>query len=208
MAKRGAETRSSVRSTDPTASAKGAGAGLTVSLPQFINRGSDLEFREFVAALFAAVAGMQSLRRALASSVGLSAAEYSVVLATWHLQNKGAVGITTIAKQLHVASANVTADVGQLVNKGLLKKKPHPHDTRAVLVELTDSGKEILAQLTPLLRKINDRLFSDNKQSELPILSRFVQHLADETVHSIRMARAFASEHPEKKKTRNSSTRS
>jgi len=168
-------------------------------LPQFLHDGSDLEFRKFVADLFAAVAGMQSLRRALASSVGLSAAEYSVVLATWHLQKKGPVGISAIARHLHVAAANVTADVGQLVNKGLLKKRPHPRDTRAVQVELTDSGKKVLAQLTPLLRQINDRLFSGNKPSDIPILSRFVQHLADETVHSIRMARAFASEHSSKK---------
>jgi len=169
-------------------------SNLTVSLPQFLVDGSDLEFRKFVADLFAAVAGMHSLRRALASSVGLSAAEYSVVLATWHLQKKGTVGISAIAKQLHVAAANVTAAVGELVEKGLLTKKPHPRDTRAVLVELTDDGKSILAQLTPLLRRINDRLFSGNKPSDIAILARFVQHLADESTNSIRMARAFAAE--------------
>lgn len=168
---------------------------LTVSLPQFLVDGSDLEFRNFVADLFAAVAGMHSLRRALAAAVGLSAAEYSVVLATWQLQKKGTVGISAIAKHLHVAAAHVTAEVGQLVNKGLLKKKPHPRDTRAVLVELTEAGKNILTQLSPLLRKINDRLFSGNKPSDIAILSRFMQHLADESTHSIRMARAFAAEH-------------
>jgi len=169
-------------------------SALTVSLPQFLVDGSDLEFRKFVADLFAAVAGMHSLRRALAGSVGLTAVEYSVILATWHLQKKGTVGISAIAKHLHVAAANVTAAVGQLVEKGLLTKAPHPHDTRAVLVELTDGGKDILAQLTPLLRQINDRLFSGNKPADIAILARFVEHLADESANSIRMARAFAAE--------------
>jgi hypothetical protein len=63
---------------------------LTVTLPQFLVDGTDLQFREFIADLFAAVAGMQSLRRALAKSVGLSAAEFSVLLATWYLQKKAA----------------------------------------------------------------------------------------------------------------------
>jgi len=175
-------------------SARGAASSLTVSLPQFLVDGTDLDFREFVADLFAAVAGMHSLRRALASSAGLSAAEFSVVLATWHLQKKGTVGINTIAKHLHVAAAHVTAEVGRLVTKGLLKKKPHPRDTRAVVVELTEQGKRILIELAPLLRRINDRLFAGNTPTDVAVLSKFLRHLADESANSIRMARAFADE--------------
>ena len=200
MAKSRSRTRSITRKrTSKSSPARGAQADLTVSLPQFLSEGSDLEFRKFVADLFAAVAGMYSLRRALASSVGLSAAAYSVILATWHLQRKGPVGITAIARQLHVAAAHVTAEVGDLVALGLLSKKPHPRDTRAVLIELTDAGKALLARLTPLLRKINDRLFSGNKPSDIAILSRFVQHLADESAHSIRLAQAYAAENAPKK---------
>ena len=178
---------------------RGAKADLTVSLPQFLSEGSDLDFRKFVADLFAAVAGMYSLRRALARSVGLSAAAYSVILGTWHLQRKGPVGIAAIARQLHVAAAHVTAEVGDLVELGLLSKKPHPRDTRAVLIELTDDGKALLARLTPLLRKINDRLFSSNKPADIAILSRFMQHLADESAHSIRLAQAYAAENAPRK---------
>jgi DNA-binding MarR family transcriptional regulator len=173
----------------PTRSSK---TNLTVSLPQFLVNGTDLDFREFVADLFAAVGGMHSLRRALASSVGLSAAEFSIVLATWHLQKKGTVGISAIAKHLHVAAAHVTAEVGRLVTKGLLTKKPHPRDTRAVLVVLTDHGKKILLRLAPLLRGINDRLFSGNTPADVAVLSKFLKHLADESATSIRMARAFS----------------
>jgi len=196
-----AKTRSRVRSTPgkskgtrKSSSGRGAKADLTVSLPQFLSEGSDLDFRKFVADLFAAVAGMYSLRRALASSVGLSAAAYSVILGTWHLQRKGPVGVTAIARQLHVAAAHVTAEVGDLVELGLLSKKPHPRDTRAVLIELTDDGRALLAWLTPLLRKINDRLFSGNKPADIAILSRFIQHLADESAHSTRLAQAYAAE--------------
>jgi MarR family transcriptional regulator, organic hydroperoxide resistance regulator len=167
---------------------------LTVSLPQFLVDGTDLDFREFVADLFAAVGGMHSLRRALAQSVGLSAAEFSVILATWHLQQKGTVGISAIAKHLHVAAAHVTAEAGRLVTKGLLKKKPDPRDTRAVLVSLTEPGKKILLQLTPLLRRINDRLFSGNTTADVTVLSKFLKHLAEESATSIRMARAFGAE--------------
>jgi DNA-binding MarR family transcriptional regulator len=170
-------------------------SSLTVSLPPFLANGTDLDFREFIADLFAAVGGMHSLRRALASSVGLSAAEFSIVLATWHLQKRGTVGISTIARHLHVAAAHVTAEVGQLVAKGVLRKKPHPHDTRAVLVVLTHQGKKILTQLVPLLRGINDRLFSGNDASDVAVLSRFLKQLAGESANAIGMARTFGREH-------------
>src|SRR5919109_1347523 len=106
----------------PTKSRGTADASLTVSLPQFLVDGTDLQFREFIADLFAAVAGMQSLRRALAKSVGLSAPEFSVLLATWHLQKKGRVGVSAVARHLHVAAAHVTAEVGKLVRKDFIKK--------------------------------------------------------------------------------------
>jgi DNA-binding MarR family transcriptional regulator len=188
------------RAAKPTApkqarAAREPAAGqLTVSLPQFLVNGSDLKFRELVADLFAAVAGLHALRRALASGIGLSAAEFSVILATWHLQKKGTVGISTIAKELHVAAANVTAEVGQLTAKGLLRKAPDPRDTRAVLVELTEDGNTILGRLTPVLRTINDKLFSGNRASDAAVLSRFLRHLAEETPQSIRMAKNFAQE--------------
>jgi len=172
-----------------------AKSNLTVTLPQFLVDGTDLDFREFIADLFAAVGGMHSLRRALASSVGLSAAEFSIVLATWHLQKRGTVGISTIAKHLHVAAAHVTAEVGQLVASGVLKKKPHPHDTRAVSVVLTNQGRKILTQLVPLLRGINDRLFSGNDSSDVVVLSRFLKQLAGESANAIRMTSAHAWQH-------------
>jgi MarR family transcriptional regulator, organic hydroperoxide resistance regulator len=165
--------------------------GLTVSLPEFLADGTDLQFREFIADLYAAVAGMQSLRRALAKSVGLSAAEFSILLATWHLQKRGDVRVTEIAKHLHVAAAHVTAEVGKLVRTGLIKKTPNPQDTRAVSLALTKKGEAILNDLAPLLRRINDRLFLFNRGSSIPVVSSFLKHVAKESANSVGIARAF-----------------
>jgi DNA-binding MarR family transcriptional regulator len=165
---------------------------LTVSLPQFLVDGTDLQFREFVADLFAATGGMQSLRRALAKSVGLSAAEFSVLLATWHLQKRGRVGVSGVARHLHVAAAHVTAEIGKLVRKGFIKKAQDPRDTRAVTLVLTRKGEGVLAKLAPLLRRINDRLFSGNSASAIGVVAKFLKHVADESANSIRMARNFS----------------
>jgi DNA-binding MarR family transcriptional regulator len=166
-------------------------ARLTVSLPEFLVDGSDVQFRGFVADLFAAVAGMQSLRRALASAAEMSAAEFSILLATWNLQAAGRVSVSTIANHLHIASAHVTTEVGNLVSAGLLDKKPHPTDTRAVDLTVTRAGEAVLNTLAPLLRRINDRLFAGNSPQALRAISRFLRHLATESSTSIRMAQDF-----------------
>jgi DNA-binding MarR family transcriptional regulator len=183
---------SSKKASAPTSKTpRASGKNLTVSLPELLVGGSDLRFRELIADLFAAAAGMLALRRALATSVGLSAAEYAILLATWHLQKKGPVGINTLAGQLHVAAANVTAEVGKLVKKGILDKRPHPRDTRAVLIQLTAKGNAILSELTPLLRRINDRLFSGVTANGINAVASFLHHIADETPNSIRLAKSF-----------------
>ena len=101
------------------------------------------------------------------------------------------LGIKTLAGQLHVAAANVTAEVGKLVKKGILDKQPHPKDSRAVLIRLTAEGTAILHELTPLLRRINDRLFSGNRARDMDAVANFLRHIADETPNSIHLAKSF-----------------
>jgi DNA-binding MarR family transcriptional regulator len=192
MARAGLTGRKSAKA--PANPSRRADASLTVSLAQFLVGGTDLQFREFVADLFAAAAGMQSLRRALAKSIGLSAAEFSVLLATWYLQRRGPVGVTAIARHLHVASAHVTAEVGNLVNAGLIGKTQDAKDTRAVILVLSQRGEEILAELAPLLRRINDRLFSGNTANAINVVARFLRHVADESTNSVAIVRHFSSE--------------
>jgi DNA-binding MarR family transcriptional regulator len=164
---------------------------LTVTLPELLIDGSDLKFRELIADLFAAAAGMLALRRALAAAVALSAAEFAILLATWQQERKGEVGITSLAREVHVAATNVTAEVGKLVRKGILHKRPHPRDTRAVLINVTEKGHAILALLTPVLRDINDRLFVGNSARDINAVGRFLRHIAIETPYSISIAKTL-----------------
>ena len=168
-----------------------AACSLTVSLPELLVGGSDLKFRELIADLFAAAAGMLALRRALATPVDLSAAEFAILLAAWQQERKGEVGISSLAREVHVAATNVTAEVGRLVRKGILDKRQHPRDTRAVLINLTEKGHTILALLTPVLRDINNRLFVGNSARDINAVGTFLRHVAGETPYSISLAKDF-----------------
>lgn len=139
----------------------------------------DAVLREFVADLYAAMAVMRLLRQELASSLSLSMAEYSVLLAVWYLERGGKMTVRAIADHLHVAAAYVTAEVGKLVDKGLLTKKPDPNDRRAVEVGLTRPARGVLARLAPMLREVNEPLFDGISYRDLLTVHRFLRGIID-----------------------------
>ena len=56
--------------------------------------------------------------------------------------------MTWLASSEHVAQPTMTVLVDRLERNGLVDRRPDPTDRRAVLVEITDSGRELLAQLS------------------------------------------------------------
>ena len=83
----------------------------------------DATLREFMADFHAAISVMRLLRQEIASTLRLTSAEYSVLLGVWYLKREGTMTVRAIADHLHVAAAHVTAEVGKLVDKGLLTKE-------------------------------------------------------------------------------------
>ncbi|HEX6021665.1 MAG TPA: MarR family transcriptional regulator [Solirubrobacter sp.] len=61
------------------------------------------------------------------------------------LDADGPQRITELAAAEHVAQPTMTGLIGRLEAEGLVRKTADPGDARAVLVELTDHGREQLA---------------------------------------------------------------
>lgn len=55
--------------------------------------------------------------------------------------------IWTIAAHLRIAPRSVTEVLDGLEERGLVRRVPDPTDRRAVLVELTDPGRSLLAEV-------------------------------------------------------------
>src|ERR1700729_2259527 len=115
--------------------------GQTVTLPELLVGGSDQQFRELIALLYASIGQLQSMRRELATALGVSTTDLSVLLALHHLSASGRVGIRAIADHLRMAATNVTSTVSDLQGKGWLLKRADPDDGRAVSIELTAGAR-------------------------------------------------------------------
>jgi DNA-binding MarR family transcriptional regulator len=151
----------------------------------------DAKMRTFIADMYAAMSLMRLLRQEIASALSLSSAEYSVLLAVRYLERGSDMTLRAIADHLHVAAAYVTAEVARLVDKGLLSKKPDPHDRRALAVELTAAARELLSRLGPMLREINDPLLAGISLRDLDTVHRFFRGVISRGDDAISVARTF-----------------
>src|SRR3954470_5071773 len=97
------------------------------------------------------------------------------VLAT--LRDSGPKRITALAESEAIAQPTVTTLVGRLERDGLARRAPDPDDARAVPVQLTDAGRERLAEMRAaravLLEARLERLTDDERAvlaAALPVL--------------------------------------
>ena len=75
----------------------------------------------------------------------------------------GALPITKASERLQVHVTSVTSAMKRLLDAGLVERRPHPTDGRTTLVEITDAGREVVAQATAAL---NAGVFADPGMDE------------------------------------------
>ena len=143
----------------------------TVSRPVLLERGSDERFRRLVYDLLTIASRMTMVREYLAGRMGISAPQFSLLMAIGQSQGKKGVGVTAIARLLHVSGAFVATETGKLAQAGLLIKRANPKDRRAVLLSLTRSGRALIERNSGEVRSVNDTFFGALTQRSFATLS-------------------------------------
>jgi len=149
------------------------------------------QLREFVADFYAAISMMRLLRQEIASTLSLTSAEYSVLLAVWYLARKEEITVRAIADHLHVAAAYVTSEVSRLVARGFLTKRRDKFDSRAVGIGLTKAARDLLSRLEQILRDVNRPLFSGLSVGDLATVHRFLRAIIENGPDAIKTAQGF-----------------
>ena len=85
----------------------------TASWPALLEKGSDDRFRRLVYDLLTIASRMTTVREHLGARMGISAPQYSLLMAVGQFQGACGVGVTAVAKVLHVSSAFVATEVRQ-----------------------------------------------------------------------------------------------
>ena len=84
-----------------------------MSRPALLETGSDDRFRRLVYDLLTIASRMTTVREHLGERMGISAPQYSLLMAVGQFQGERGVGVTAVAKVLHVSSAFVATEIRQ-----------------------------------------------------------------------------------------------
>ena len=131
----------------------------TASRTELLEHGSDTRFRQLVSDLLTIAVRMQHVREHLGQRMGISGAQYSILIAIARLKGRSGVAVSALARQLHVSSAFITTETRKLADAGLLRKRPNETDRRGVLLTLTRAGQTLIERHSEEIRAINDVFF-------------------------------------------------
>lgn len=138
-----------------------------VSLPDWVATGSDQDFRSLLNGLIRLGNLMRGNQERFASYIGVSVPGFQILIAL-EVAPQSTVG--QLAGRLEVSSQFITLETGKLIRQGLLEKRQNDLDRRSVVLDITAAGRQLLADVAPLRRQTNDRMFrsvSARKGAEL-----------------------------------------
>ena len=82
----------------------------------------------------------------------LTFARYELLMLL-HFSSNGSLPASKAAQRLQVHPTSVTNSVDRLESAGLVRRVPHPTDGRAILIEITGSGRETALKATDALNR-------------------------------------------------------
>lgn len=154
---------------------------LSVSRPAVLIEGSDHEFRRLIHRMILNEGRLVEIRKSFARKVGVSGAQYTMLMALVRLQGETGIAIGALADFLEVSGPHVTGEVRKLVAKGYVRKSANPKDKRGVLISLTRQGRGRLLAAFAFIRSVNNILFDGVTAEEFRTLVRFNQKFMKNT---------------------------
>ena len=94
--------------------------------------------------------------------------------ALWEISHRDTITQRELADALKVTPRNVTTLIDGLEKTGFVKRRDHPNDRRAILLDLTSSGTEITDRLKRETKEFAKALFAGMSPAKL---EQFVETL-------------------------------
>ena len=146
---------------------------------------TDHRFRQLLHDFSALAATLEMARGHLASIIGLTSPQYNIAMVLANYQNAGGICVSDVAKRLHVSTAFITSEAGNLERAGLVSKRPNPGDGRGVLLRLTPRGEALVRQVGPERQRVNDHLFNSLTAKGFRGLSKSLATLLNDFAYTV-----------------------
>ena len=114
--------------------------------------------------------------RRLREAYGITASQQAVLFI---LGLRNGQPISAIADALSMGKSSLTGLIDRMEEKSLVRRAPHPEDSRSQLVFIAPAGRDIAATTVADTRRINDALLSPFSADEQATIARFLNHVAE-----------------------------
>jgi DNA-binding MarR family transcriptional regulator len=94
------------------------------------------------------------------------------------IRRHGVLRLSELSEHLHIAPRSTTEVVDALEARGLVERRPDPHDRRATLVVLTGPGADVTATIQAARRAEADRYFGVLSPADRATLVRILRTLS------------------------------
>jgi len=169
-----ARSAPAARTRRPDTSADETFPPLTTSLETFVKNGSDRDFRLLVYDLIKLSNQLMRNRKHFATYMAVTEAQWLMIMI---IAEMAATTVGHLAQQLNVSSQFVTIEIGDLVKKSIVEKRPNESDRRSMFLSLTPKGKNLLREVAPMLQKANDIMFRSLIPERARVLKEIVSTL-------------------------------
>jgi DNA-binding MarR family transcriptional regulator len=116
-----------------------------------------------------------------------------VLISIRHLwAEEGDVSVNRVADHLHLSGAFLTTITNKLLKRGLIHKTTDPADRRRVRLEVSAKGSELLAQLAPVQRRVNDVQFGCLNAKEFRQLIDVTERLIESSERAVKLQEFLA----------------
>jgi DNA-binding MarR family transcriptional regulator len=170
----------------------------TISRRDYFKDGSDDWFRDALYRLVQALSRLLVCREAFGRQLGLTGSQFTVLIGVAYRQGDTGITIASLANYIGLAATHVTTEVGRLIRKDLLIKRPNESDGRSVLISLSPKGEDAVESVSPMVRKINDLLFKNIDRKQFGTMNEFAKVLLTNTEYAIAEIRVSESVRAEK----------
>ena len=127
---------------------------------------------------------LDRLRGNAFSAHGLEAWEFDVLAALRRAGSPYRLSPGQLLRETLVTSGTMTNRVDRLVERGLVTRQDHPNDRRGVLVELTDTGRNVV-----------DAALAELMAAERQIMAALAVADHDQLTRSLRSLLAYGADH-------------
>ncbi len=117
------------------------------------------------------------------------------VLARGSHHGGGMIRLNQLAERLHIAPRSVTTVVDALEAAGLVERIQDPEDRRAILLQLTESGRQLVEQIGRIRQEVAEEYFGAISPGERGELLRLLRS-ADAAYELSHPEHSHAANHP------------